>query len=89
MKEEKIKRIIPYFRKLILDKINSNEKKLFSKILNEIIEILSYIKDNLIIEFDEIKFALSEDFNNINDKTRYLIIELLLKQNKIKNQIEL
>ena len=90
LKEEAIIiKIIPYFKKLILNLIESKETKLLNKILSEIIEISSYIKNNTIIEIDEIKFALHKDYNNINIKSKFLLIELLLKQNKMKNPKEL
>ena len=91
LKEETIKKIIPYFKKLIFNNINSNEK-IFNKILNEIIEISSYIKDNTIIEFDEIYSILNEknnNINNINMKSKFLLFEFLFKQNKLKKTIKL
>ena len=85
LKEELIKDIIPYFKKLILKSIDSKENKLFNKILKEIIVITTYIKKNTIFEIDEIKFALNKDFKNINTKSKFLLIELLLKQNEMKD----
>ena len=90
LKEEVISvKIIPYFKKLIFRLIESKETKLLNKILNEIIEISSYLENNTIIEIDEIKFALNKDYNNINIKSKFLLIELLLKQNQLKNPKEL
>ena len=89
LNEDIIRKIIPYFRKLILDKIKSKETKFLNKILDEIIVISSFIKDNTIIEIDEIKFALDKELNDINIKSRILLIELILNQNKIKNLKEL
>jgi len=91
LKEEIIKKIIPYFKSLILKNINSNEK-VFNKILNEIIEISSYIKDNTIIEFNEIYSMLNKEnynINNMNMKSKFLLFEFLFKQNKLKKTIEL
>ena len=84
-KEEIVEKIIPYFKKLILNMINSKEKKLFNKILREIIDISSYIKNNTIIDIDEIKFVFDEGYHNISIKSKFLLIGLLLKQNKMKN----
>ena len=88
LKEEKVKKIIPYFKTLILNSINSNEK-VFNKILNEIIEISSYIKNNTIIEFDEINCMFNKANNNINLKSKLLLMEFLFKQNKMKKTKEL
>ena len=82
LKEEIIKEIIPYFKKLIFDKIHSKETKLFNKILREIVKISKYLQNNIIIEFDEIKFILDKNFNI---KTKLLLIELLIKQNFMQN----
>jgi len=62
---------------------------LFNKILKEIIIISSYIKNNQIIEINDIKFALDNEYNIINNKTKLLLVELLLEQNETKNQKEL
>ena len=90
LKEETISiKIIPYFKELILNLIDSKETKLLNEILSEIISILSYIKNNIIFEIDEIKFALEKEYNNIKIKSKLLLIELLLKQNGMKNPKEL
>ena len=90
LKEEVISvKIIPYFKKLIFRLIESKETKLLNKILNEIIEISSYLENNTIFEIDEIKFVLDKDYNKINIKSKFLLIELLLKQNNMKNPKEL
>ena len=62
---------------------------MFNKILKEIIIISSYIKNNQIIEINDIKFALDNEYNIINNKTKLLLVELLLEQNETKNQKEL
>ena len=89
MNEEIMKDLIPYFKKLIMKDINSKENKLFNKFLNEIIDISSYIKNNEIIQINEIKFDLEKDFSKINYKSKFLLIELFLKQNKIQKPKEL
>ena len=87
--EEKIKNLLPYLKKLIMNNIKINQNKLFNKILKEIIIISSYINNNTIIEINDIKFVLDNNYEQINFKTKLLIIELLLQQNKTQNQKEL
>ena len=79
-----------YFKNLIIYKIKEEEKEksLFNQILKEIIKISSYIKNSQIIEIKDIKFALDNKYNIINNKTKLLLVELLLEQNETKNQIE-
>ena len=89
LEEKMIQKIIPYFKKLIVDIIKSKEKKLLNKILFEIIEISSYIKNDTTIEIDDIKFALETNYMDINIKSKFLIIELLLQQYDTKNIKEL
>ena len=89
--ENDIKDLLNYFKNLIIFKIKEEvkEKSLFNKILKEIIIISSYIKNNQIIEINDIKFALASEYNIINNKTKLLLVELLLEQKVTKNQIEL
>ena len=87
LETEKFGDLISYLKKIILININSKEKKHFNKILRQIIDIFSYIQNNTIIEINEIKDIL--DNNNIKYKSKILLIELLLKQNKTKKQKEL
>ena len=87
--EEKIKDLIPYFKKLIMNNIQNNQNKLFNKILKEIIIISSYLKNIDFINFNDIKFALDNNYKNIKFKTKLLIIELLLIQNKTQIQKEI
>ena len=89
LEEVTIKKIIEYLKKFILAEINSKEKKQFNKILKEIMDISLYMNNNAIIEIDEIKFAFDEDFNNISNKSKLLLIELLINQNNMKNSKEL
>ena len=84
LEEEKIIKIIPYFKKLIINSINSKKTKLLNELLKEVIEIMQYIKDNTIFEIDEIKFVFDKEYNDINNESKFLLIDLLLKQNKIK-----
>ena len=88
LEEKIIKKIIQYLKTLILDKIYSKENKFLNKILEEIIEISKYMKNNEIIGFNEIKFALDKNFIDINIKSKLLLIDLLLKQNKMKHSKE-
>ena len=87
--EEIIKKLIPYFKKLILNIINSDNKAMLYKLLNEIMEISLYIKDDTIIEIDDIKFALDKDYTNIDTKSKFLLLEFVLNQNRTKNTKEL
>ena len=84
-KEESIKELIPYLKKIILKIINSKDKKHFNKVIKDLMEILSYIKNNTIIEMEEIKFFFDKEYKDINIKSKFLLIELLLKQNQMKN----
>ena len=84
-----IKDLIPYFKKLIKNGVNSKENKLFNKLLKEIIDISTYIKNSEIIQINEIEFVLEKDYNKINYKSKFLLIELLLKQNRMQKPKEL
>lgn len=95
-KEEIIERIIPYFKKLILNMIESKEKKYFKKIIKEILVIVHYIKNVEIIDYEEIKSVFDKvhvvDNNNINFsnlKSQVLLLELIYRQNKIQHKKEL
>ena len=89
LNEDKIKELIPYFKKLIINMIKEKEKKILNKILREIIYIISYLKDNTIIQVNDIKFALDNNYKDINIKTKTLLIELLLSQNNTLDLKEL
>ena len=89
LNEEIIRDLIPYFKKLLMNGINSKKNKLFNKLLNEIIDISSYIKNNEIIQINEIKFDFEKENKEINYKSKFLLIELFLKQNKIEKPKEL
>ena len=89
--QEKINNIIPYFKNLIINVIKNEgkENKIFNEILKEIIIISTYIQNNLIIDIKDIDFALNEEYKNIDFKTKLLLVELLLEQNKTRNKKEL
>ena len=87
LNEQVIKKIIPYFKKIIFNIIESKEKKTFKKIINEIFEISKYIQIDAYFNFEEIRLALVD--NNINIKSKIFLIELMLKQNKIKKSKDL
>ena len=94
LNEEKIQKIIPYFKKLILNMIKSKKYKMLNKIIKEILEISSYMKNNAIIDITDIKFIFDKDFNknnipDINISSKLLLIELIIKQNTLKNSKEL
>ena len=75
--------------KLILNSTKVKETKLFKEFLKEIILISSYIRKNNIIEIADIEFVFDENYKNISDKTKLLLIELLLEQEKTKCQSKL
>ena len=87
--EGKIKALLPYFKNLILKNIKSKEKKIFNKMIKEIIVIISFIENNTILEINEIKFVFEESYNDISYKTKLLLIELLLEQKKTQKEKEL
>ena len=86
--KKKIKGIFPSLKKLIIDNLTKKDNKLFNKILKEIAYISSYLKSN-IIEINDIKFLLNENDKTIKNKTKFLLIELLLEQAKTQKQKEL
>ena len=83
--------LLNYFNNLIINKIKEEEKekKLFNKILKEIIIISSYIKNNKIIDFNDIKYTLADEYKIISNKTKLLLVELLLEQNQTNIRREL
>ena len=87
LNEKVIKKLIPFFKNIILNVIESKKKKSSKKIINEIFEISIYFQNDFIINFDEIKIAL--DDNDINIKTKIFLIELILKQSKIRKSKDL
>ena len=89
LNEEKIKNIIICLKKIIQEQFNSKNKNYFKAILIELIEIFSYLKNYSIIEIEEIKLFLDRELNKISFKMKILLFELLLKQNRMKNQIEI
>ena len=87
--EGKIKALLPYFKNLILKNIKSKEKKIFNKMIKEIIVIISFIENNTVLEINEIIFVFEESYNDISYKTKLLLIELLLEQKKTQKEKEL
>jgi len=88
-KEEMLEKIIPFFKKLIFNSINGMNKISLKKLLNEIMGILQYMNNNTIVEIDEIKFVFDENYQKITKKSKFLLIELLMKQNSMKKSSEL
>ena len=87
--EEKIKDIFPFFYNFISKNIKGERKKLFNKILKEIIIITSYLKKYTIVDIKDIKFIFDNNYNEINFKSKLLLIELLLEQKKTQKEKEL
>ena len=89
LNEEKIKDIIPYLKNLIVNIAKEKKKKIYYKIIKEIIIISSYLKNYKIVEYNDIKFIFEENKEGINDTIKLLIIELLLEQKQTQKDIEL
>ena len=87
-KEKKIEKIIPFFKKLILNNMKAKNNKIFNIILKEIVVIASYMTSNF-IEINDVKFMFDGKDKSIKNKTKFLLIELLLEQNKTQKQKEL
>ena len=87
--EEYLDELLPYFNRLIKNNINKKENKNFNKILKEIIVITSYLNKKSFVEINDIKFVFEENYNNINFKTKVLLIELLLNQKTTQKEKEL
>ena len=85
IKEKKIKEIIPFLKKLILNNMKAKDNKIFNLILKEIVFIASYISDNF-IEINDVVFIFDENDKSIKNKTKFLLIELLLEQNKTQKK---
>ena len=89
-KEEKIQNLINHFKQFIKNIIKSNsndkDKNKVNIIIKEIRNILMYINGNSIIEIEDINDMLKEDKNCINNKTKFLLIELFLEQKNIKKE---
>ena len=90
--EEKLSDLIAYFNKLIINQLKkekNDEKKIFNKILKEIIVISSYINRKSLLEINDIKLYLNDENKILNNKTNLLLIELLLEQFETKKKKEL
>ena len=85
-KEEELKNIFPFLKQMIINEYLDKDKHIYNKIIKEIIIIYSYIKNKTIIELDDIKFVFKE---KENIKTKLLLIELLLGQEKTNNNLNL
>ena len=89
LNEKELNDIIHFLKKIIINGYLDKDKHIYNKIIKEIIIIYSYIKNikNIpIIEFDDIKFILDE---KDNIKSRLLLLELLLEQEKTNDDINL
>ena len=84
--EIELKKIILFFREIIIEGYKSKNKHIYYKIIQEIIIISSYIKDIAIIEFANIKFIFDE---NKDSKLQFLLLKLLLEQEKTNKDINL
>ena len=73
-KEDKLKELLIDLHKFLLDNINEERNIKLDKIIREIIEIITYINENSILELKDISNQ------KINIKTKFLLIELLLEQ---------
>ena len=84
--EKKIKNLFSYLKEFIIknikDKKNSN---LFDKILKEIIGLISYVNENEIIEIKDVENYINKEF----DRTKILLIELLLEQKSTQKNEDL
>ena len=79
--EKKIKNLFSYLKEFIMKNIKEKKKSnLFNKILKEIICILSYINESKIIEIKDVENYINKEF----DRTKLLLIELLLEQKSIQ-----
>ena len=83
-KEEKIKELLRHFNEFIKNNIKENPGKQFNIMLKEIIDIISYIRDNSVIEIKDIM-----EEKNINSTTKFLLIELLLTEHNIQKEHKL
>ena len=84
--EKKISNLFSYLKEFILK--NIKEKKnlnVFNKILKEIIYILSYANKSEIIEIKDVENYINNEFN----KTKILLIELLLEQKRTRKNEDL
>ena len=68
--------------------MKAKDNKIFNIILKEIIIIASYMSNN-IIEINDINIMFDGNDKSIQNKTKFLLIELLLQQNKTQKQKEL
>ena len=87
--ENLLKDIFPFFKNLILNGIKEKNNKIYYKIFKEIIEIISYINDNILFEIKEIKHLFEDNNEDINYKFKLLLIQLLLEQKKTQRDLEL
>ena len=83
-KEGKVKELLVHFGDFIKNNIKENPGKQFNVIIKEIIAIISYIKDNSVIEIKDVM-----EGNNINNTTKFLLIKLLLIQHNTQKDYKL
>ena len=86
LKEESLINIFPILKQIVINGFLDKNKSIYNKIIKEIIIIYSYIKNITIIELNDIKFIFDE---KDNIKTKLLLIELILEQEKTNNDINL
>ena len=92
LKIEQIQKLIEYMKQFILDipinyKNNIN-KKYINKILREIIYISSYLNEKNIIEINDLVNSIKEK-NEIDYKTKLLLLDLLFTQPKTQQSLDL
>ena len=88
-KEDKVKDLINYLKEYIISNVKENNNSMFNKILKEVISIISYFNEYYIIDVNDIENIFKENYNNINNKTKMLLIELLLEQKKTQKNEKL
>ena len=92
IKIEQINKLIDYMKHFVLDiKKNISDgknKKFINIILKEIIYISSYLDKQIIIEIKDIKNIINEK-NELNYKTKILLLDLLLSQPLLSENTEL
>ena len=77
--EKKVQDLLIHLNKFLLENISKENNAKLNNIIREIIVILSYIKEKSILEIKDLSNK------NINIKTKFLLIELLLTQKNTQN----
>jgi len=84
--EVELKKIIPFFREIIIEGYTPKNRDIYYQIIKEIIIISTYIKHITIIEFSNVKFIFDE---NKDSKLQILLLKLLIEQEKTNKDINL